>query len=45
MQEIPVSIKMFTEDEKTLIFKEFTFNDCRRLNRNFETKQGREFTE
>ena len=45
MQEIPISIKMFTDEEKTLIFKEFTFNDCRRLNWNFETKQGREFTE
>lgn len=29
MQDIPISIQMFTDEEKTLIFKEFTFNDCR----------------
>ena len=36
MKDVPQSIVMFTEEEKTKIKTEFTFNDCRRLNRNFD---------
>jgi len=45
MSDIPISIQMFTDEEKEKIVKEFTFNDCWRLNRNFDTKIARDFTE
>jgi len=45
MSDVPISIVMFTEEEKQKITKEFTFNDCWWLNRNFETKVSWDFTE
>lgn len=36
MLGIPKHLEMFTEEEKQKIWKEFTFNDCEKLNRNFD---------
>jgi calcium-dependent protein kinase len=34
MNNIPLAMEMFTDEERVKIKKEFTFNDCNRLNRN-----------
>ncbi len=34
MQEIDNTLTLFTESEKQVIRNEFTYNDCRRYNRN-----------
>lgn len=34
MQEIDNTLTLFTESEKQIIRSEFTYNDCRRYNRN-----------
>ena len=47
MLKVPKSMAMFNDEEKKKIEKEFTFNDCDRLNRNekFDSKISHGFSE